>query len=81
MQTKVIVLYEHNPADTQRLEMAVTTGVRPTPGTWVPAYRDTLPVNGQPRRVVWAWFPEQGRRVTVWIKDRDGARPVEPRVV
>lgn len=80
MQTKVVVPFEHNPADTQHIELGITTGARPD--KWVPAYRDTIAAgNGTKRRVVWAWFPTQGRRVAVWIKDRDGARPVETRVV
>jgi len=38
----------------------------------VPALRDT--VDG--KRVVWARFPQGRGRVSVWVKDSDGERPI-----
>lgn len=70
MDTKVVVGYQHNPADLGAVYLAVTTKSRPAPEDWLPALRDTI----DGRRVVWARFPATGRIHTVWVRDRDGDR-------
>lgn len=69
---RVVVPYEHNPADLGKIYLAITASTLPSPDSWRHALRDT--VNG--RRVVWADFPSQGRTVSVWVRDRDGDRKV-----
>jgi hypothetical protein len=71
--TKVLVAYEHDPADLATVYLAVTPrGSLPSEGAWRPALRDT--VNGQ--RVVWARFETADG--IVWLRDRDGERQVRP---
>jgi hypothetical protein len=77
MATKVTVPYDHTPADLQTVYLAISTGARPPSDGWKPALRDT--VNG--KRVVWARFPTAGRRVQVWLRDRDGERSVTSQTV
>jgi hypothetical protein len=68
---KVTVAYDHDGADLSPIFLAVVPrGVLPGPGSWVGALRDT--VTG--KRVVWARLPA-GDGV-VWLRDRDGHRPV-----
>ena len=72
MTVKVTVPYEHDPGDLHSIYLGVSESGPPE--TWVPAFRDTR----QGERVVWARFPERdGRRVTVWVRDSTGARPVK----
>lgn len=77
MDIKVSVPYEHEVRNLSTIYLAITTGSRPSKDGWRPAYRDT--VDGV--RVVWARFPTQGRRVTVWLRDRNGERAIDTRVV
>ncbi|TDE02817.1 hypothetical protein [Jiangella asiatica] len=72
MATKVVVPYEHRSEDLQTIYLAIASGSRPTPDSWKPALRDTI----AGKRVVWARFPAAGRRVSVWLRDRDGERAV-----
>jgi len=72
MATKVVVPLDLDPADLQTVHLAITTGARPTAGSWVPALRDTI----DGKKVVWARFPTAGRRVSVWLRDRSGERAV-----
>lgn len=69
---KVIVPYQHRSDDLSLIEIGLSEGG--TPDDWRPALRDIH--HGE--RVVWARFPERdGRRVTVWVRDSTGARPVK----
>jgi len=68
---RVTVPYNHDPADLQRIELAVVAGkLQPRERDWQPAYRDTR--DGQ--RVVWIKTEVPARNPVVWIRDRDGAR-------
>jgi hypothetical protein len=70
---KIVVPYNHDPADFDLIEIAVSqtrSEKEPLEG-WIAAYRDTI--NGQ--RVVWARFDHEG---IVWVRDRNGSRRVLP---
>jgi hypothetical protein len=69
---KVIVEYDHNPADLTAIYLAWTTANQPSDSEWRPALRDTI--NG--RKVVWARFP-LSRRGALWLRDRNGERRVK----
>lgn len=70
---KVVVPYEFNPKDLQIIHLAVTVGSQqPDQNDWVPAFRDTI----DGKRVVWARFPDSSTRMTVWVRDKSGSRPV-----
>lgn len=72
---KIIVPYQHDPADVQTIHLAVVSGAAvPGPDDWRPALRDT--VGGRP--VVWARFAKLPERPVSWLRDRDGARRVTP---
>ncbi len=68
--TRVVVAYDHDPADLGAVDLAVAGGP-PDDADWLPALRTT--VDGQ--RVVWvrAVVPAGAR---VWLRDRDGPRQV-----
>lgn len=68
--TRIIVAYEHDPADLRAIQLAVAD--EPAESDWRAALRDTI--DGQ--RVVWARFDRPARRV--WLRDRDGTRKVRP---
>lgn len=73
---KVAVPYALDAADFQTVYLAIVpVGSTPTDTDWQPAYRDVM--GGRP--VVFVRHPEQGRRVDVWVRDRDGARRIGPR--
>ncbi|GIH69431.1 hypothetical protein [Sphaerimonospora thailandensis] len=68
---KIIVQYEHDPADLATIYLAVAPrGARPADGDWQPAYRDT--VNG--RRVIWIRADTDG---VVWVRDAAGERQAQ----
>lgn len=70
---KLIVDYQHDPANLQTIFLAVTTSKKPSSDSWKPAFRDTI--GG--KRVVWAKFPERGgTKVNLWIRDGSGERLV-----
>lgn len=72
---KVLVDYDHDPADLSPIFIAVTTQAYPAHDAWKPALRDT--VNGV--KVVWARFPEKPSTFYVWVRDRLGERKVDHR--
>lgn len=67
---KVVVAYEHDPANLATIYLGVGTRTDP-PVEWVPALRDT--VDG--RRVVWARL-EVTSPSTVWVHDSEERRRV-----
>lgn len=73
MDTRVTIPLDLDPADLQTVYLAVASGARPPEDEWKPALRDTI----DGKRVVWARFPTAGRRVTVWLRDRNGERKVK----
>jgi hypothetical protein len=78
MSTRVSIPYDHDSADLSAIYLAVTDRPAPSPDSWVPAFRDT--VDG--KRVVWAEFDERGgRRVNVWVRDKNGTRTHSSAVV
>lgn len=71
---KLIVNYQHDPADLQTIYLSVTTSRKPASDSWKPAYRDTI----DGKRVVWAHFSERGgnKKVNLWLRDNSGDRLV-----
>ena len=68
---KILVAYEHDPADHRSIHLAVVgRGARPGEDSWVPALRDT---EGG-RRVV--WIRHEGQADVVWLRDHAGERQV-----
>lgn len=82
---KVQVPYHHDQRDLQHVYLAVTNERRPGPEDWRPAYRDVdhsrcrSGRHDSCQRVVFVRVPDDitGR---VWLRDRDGERPMRRRV-
>jgi hypothetical protein len=68
---KVLVRYDHDPADFDVIELAQSNRDTQEPlEGWVAAYRDT--VDGV--KYVWVRFPEPS--AYVWLRDKEGVRRV-----
>jgi hypothetical protein len=64
---KLVIPYEHDPADLTQIWMAVSQGA-PADSEWKAAYRDTI--NGQ--LVVWVKYDDEVPQGNIWIRDRAG---------
>ena len=64
---KYMVMYDHDPSSTRVIELAViSSGARPTPDQWAPAYRDTV----RGTRVI--WIRSSLLDADVWLRDGSG---------
>lgn len=69
---KVLVKYDHDPADFDIIELAPGTKDTQEPlEGWKAAFRDT--VNG----VKYVWVRLEQAPAYMWLRDRDGARRVK----
>jgi hypothetical protein len=68
---KIMVKYDHDPANFDIIELAASQGiVEPLEG-WKAAFRDTI----DGTKYVWVRFEQTPQ--TLWLRDRDGSRRVK----
>lgn len=71
---KILVPYSFSVNDHDVVELGLSVDTRKPPTKWLPALRDTV----RGARVVWARFEDSTDNWSfIWIKDKDGSRPVK----